>query len=497
MAYRSSDSDLANDSKCQNDGDDITFVLYSDNTTQLNHEIERFNGSTGELIAWVNVTSLSSTTDTKIWMYYGNSTCSSQENVAGTWDSNYLAVYHFENDSLTDSTSNNYNGANNNTLYNSSCKIGGGREYRGDYWIDVNNFATISTVLTAETWAYRNSNDSQQFIRLLTEGPDWNDNDWCLYWRAVNDNTRFVINGSDYETGGVFDDSATWFHTTVTYDAGDVYLYRNGIQDEDWSGLYGTSIANVYDTLTIGNQNNGGRPWNGKMDEVRISNIERTGAWVNTSYNTMNASDTFLTFGNEQNITNTTVDTIAPYTVTYEPFTITATGSSGLDNITLWYRYSTDNSSWGSWVENETDTNSPWEWSFNFSNGTGYYEFYSIGKKSGLPDEPAPSNNDTICYFNASINTPPTINLITPSPNGTTGVTRQPLCRIWANDSEGDNLTIYWYENTTLSWVLRQTNSNVTANSTVNWTYTQANGNGTTYWWKVAVNDSISNTTAV
>ncbi|UCD14400.1 MAG: DUF2341 domain-containing protein, partial [Thermoplasmatales archaeon] len=489
------DSDLASDA--QDDGDDIAFVLYSDNTTKLNHEIENFNGTTGELIAWVNVTSLSSSVDTMIWIYYNNSVCSSQENVPGTWDSNYVAVWHFHNDSLNDSTSNGYNGANSGTSYNSSCKIDGGREYNGDEWVDVNNFATISTSLTAEAWMYRDPSDTQNFIRFFTEGPDWNDNDWCLYWRIGASNVRFVINGDDSSTGGTFDFSDTWFHTAITYDTGDAYLYKNGALEADWSGDYGSTINNVYDTLTIGNQNNGGRGWIGRMDEVRISNIRRSTAWIGTTYNTTNSSDTFLSYGTEENVTDSSIDTISPYNITYSPLTITATAASGLDNVTLLYRFSTDNSSWDGWVEDTIDTSSPWEWSFSFTNGTGYYEFYSSGKKSGFPDETAPSNADAICYFNASLNTPPAIDLINPAPNGTTGVNQQPMCSIWANDSDGDSLTVYWYENTSGPWILQQTNSSILANTTVSWTYTQANNYGTNYWWKVAVNDSIDNTTVI
>ncbi|MCK5260779.1 MAG: DUF2341 domain-containing protein [Thermoplasmatales archaeon] len=489
------DGDLAN--KAQNDGDDIAFVLYSDNSTQLNHEIELFNGTTGEIVAWVNVTSLNSSVDTKIWMYYNNSVCSSQENVSGTWDSNYVSVWHFHGNSLNDSTSYGYDGINSGTSYNASCKIAGGRQYNGDHRVDINNFATISTALTAETWIYRSTSDIQPLFRLFTEGLNWNDNDWCLYWRTGPQNMRFVINSNDYSTGGSFDFSGTWVHTAITYDAGDAYLYNNGALEVDWSGQYGATINNVYDTLTIGNQNGGGRDWNGSLDEARISNIKRSTDWINTSYNTMNSPDTFLSFGSEQNVTDTSVDKISPYMITYSPLIITATAASGLNNVTLWYRYSTDNSSWDSWVENETDTVSPWEWSFGFYNGTGFYEFYSIGKKSGFPDESAPGIADTICFYNGSLNTVPAIDLIYPAPNGTTNVSREPICRIWANDSDGGMLDVYWYENTTGPWTLRQINPGVPANSSVSWTFNQADLFSTSYWWKAVVNDSISNASAV
>jgi len=101
LIHRTSDSDLA--SHCQSDGDDIAFFS-NDNTTQYSHEIEYFNGTTGELVAWVNVTSISSSSDTSFWMYYGDSDGLNQQDIDGTWDSDYLLVCHMN--STYDSSSN-------------------------------------------------------------------------------------------------------------------------------------------------------------------------------------------------------------------------------------------------------------------------------------------------------------------------------------------------------------------------------------------------------
>lgn len=58
---------------------------------------------------------------------------------------------------------------------------------------------------------------------------------------------------------------------------------------------------------------------------------------------------------------------------------------------------------WVAWNDALNPDNSyPWSWSFNFPNSTGYYEFYSIGKKAGISDETSPNNADAICYYNPS-----------------------------------------------------------------------------------------------
>ncbi|VVB60675.1 Uncharacterised protein [uncultured archaeon] len=62
-------------------------------------------------------------------------------------------------------------------------------------------------------------------------------------------------------------------------------------------------------------------------------------------------------------VTDTLVNTISPYLVSVNPFMITSTGDSGLDSVTLHYRWSDDNSSWdggnSSWNNDTVDWNGP------------------------------------------------------------------------------------------------------------------------------------------
>ena len=62
------------------------------------------------MIAWVRIPNLSTSVDTIIHMYYGNSTMGSQESPEGVWDSSTIAVHHMEESpvgNLEDSTNNN------------------------------------------------------------------------------------------------------------------------------------------------------------------------------------------------------------------------------------------------------------------------------------------------------------------------------------------------------------------------------------------------------
>lgn len=98
----------------QDDGDDIVFTD-SINSMKLDHEIEEFQKSSGKLVAWVRVPSLTDGSDYTMRMYYGNPSCGNQQNPTGVWDTYYKMVQHLEeteDQPITDSTVS-YNNQNN------------------------------------------------------------------------------------------------------------------------------------------------------------------------------------------------------------------------------------------------------------------------------------------------------------------------------------------------------------------------------------------------
>lgn len=61
-------------------------------------------------------------------------------------------------------------------------------------------------------------------------------------------------------------------------------------------------------------------------------------------------------------------------------YTIRLTGStSDLSSAQLWYRFSTDNTSWSNWAQfGENITSAPFSWTFDLPNGSGYYAFKTM-----------------------------------------------------------------------------------------------------------------------
>ena len=293
------DTDLVN--HAQPDARDVQFWDVT-NTTRYHHEIEKYNQTTGEFIAWVNVTYLSATQDTIIWMKYGNTTCGSQENIAGTWDGNYIMVQHLNEtgNTLLDSTAYGRSGTNTGTTFQSAGKIDGAREYNDDDYITVNNFSGYTNKLTAEAWIYR---DATPIINVFCEGKQWNKSDWILYLRTTSttQGIDFGVNNhsSSYRIGTT--PVNTWFYLTAVYNAGNIVLYVNSTKVG--SSTITSTINNKFAALGLGNDNDGGQPWaSGKLDELRISKSTRNNSWVKTCFNTMSKPSSFIHIGVEEEV---------------------------------------------------------------------------------------------------------------------------------------------------------------------------------------------------
>ena len=85
------DVDMA--ATAQTDSDDIVFTA-ADGVTRLDHEIESWNGGTGELTAWVRVPSLDVAIDTVLFAYYANGSAVDQQDPAGVFGPDADAIAH-------------------------------------------------------------------------------------------------------------------------------------------------------------------------------------------------------------------------------------------------------------------------------------------------------------------------------------------------------------------------------------------------------------------
>jgi hypothetical protein len=92
--------------KVQNpNGPNYDFAFVS-GSSELYYQVESYNQTTGTLLVWVQIPSLTYATNNTITFYYGSKSPTVTHNTAffaNTWASNYLAVFHFNEASYTGS----------------------------------------------------------------------------------------------------------------------------------------------------------------------------------------------------------------------------------------------------------------------------------------------------------------------------------------------------------------------------------------------------------
>lgn len=86
------------------------------------------------------------------------------------------------------------------------------------------------------------------------------------------------------------------------------------------------------------------------------------------------------------------------------PFLQVVASSTGstvtVAQVRFWYRYSADGlTQWSAWTNFATVSSRPWNASFTYPNGVGYYEFYSVATDSNGAVEPAPAFADASVHY--------------------------------------------------------------------------------------------------
>jgi hypothetical protein len=144
VMVRTTDSDLAADARS-----DALDILFTDSggTSTLRFEIENYNSSTGELLAWVK-TNVSSTTDKTIYMYYGNSAANTDmSTTTGVWDANFVGIWHLDENVVDES--NQANAHQDSTFYDNDGDQYGNSEttammFRGQDFDGLNDYIEVS-----------------------------------------------------------------------------------------------------------------------------------------------------------------------------------------------------------------------------------------------------------------------------------------------------------------------------------------------------------------
>ncbi len=154
--------------------------------------------------------------------------------------------------------------------------------------------------------------------------------------------------------------------------------------------------------------------WTHSQGWGAMNNITLKVSGYEDTYGNEGANHSWSFYTEDTTQPDSSVETIRPY---WRNDTISVTASatdvdSGVKNVTLYYRYSADNSTWNNWTEFATDSSSPWNWSLDFPEGDGHYQFYSIATDEKNNTEGDKSSAEAICGFDT---TSPAVGISSPS----------------------------------------------------------------------------------
>jgi len=288
--------------KAQSDGDDIVFI--DENGDKLNHELESYNNSDGNLVSWVNVTSLSSSSDTSIYMYYGNPNCDNQENTANVWNSGFEAVWHLAettggDNAWKDSTGNGYNGTDinmnqseNDTDFDAQGKINGAILLDGyDDSINTSLYPGDGP-RTIEFWGNFDTLNGDSTVGCHDHA------NHRFYAGLRGENAFFGMGDTASADAPVNVSIENWYYISVVANETTASYFLNGEKITSFSySQNGSSLV----SFTIGYTNDNEHGFiNGIIDEVRISYTDRSQGWISACYNNQNNSDSFYDIGIEE-----------------------------------------------------------------------------------------------------------------------------------------------------------------------------------------------------
>ena len=281
----------------QSDGSDIRFTS-SDGSTLLDYERERHDSTNQVAEYWVKIPTISSTTDTEVYIYYGNTSASDGENATSVWDSDYVGVWHMNQDpsgtapQILDSTTNNNDGTSNGSMTSSDLvdgKIAKGIAFDGsDDYINcgTNTSLDITANITLEAIIKQDTNDSDKAI--LSKHGSSGDRTYGLNVEVSSPSKlQFFLYDSAGTTYNVSEispiDRTNFVYICGKYNGIDMDLFINSSK---------VNTNNV--SITINSNTNPleissyygytGYEFNGIVDEVRISKIARSDAWIKATY---------------------------------------------------------------------------------------------------------------------------------------------------------------------------------------------------------------------
>lgn len=299
----------------QTDGSDIVVAL-GDGLTVLDRELVTIDVPTQTLQLYVRLPTLSSTIDTDLFVYYGNSGAS-ETNDTTVWQSGFVGVWHFEDDIGSSTVINDSSGAGNDGAARQGLdgnnivtgQVGNAFDFNNSEYIALNySYNGVNAVPAVSVTAWINTTHSSGSISDNWAILDFDRSDFFNVYIHGNGQLAFSTQGS----GGINDFTATgpavndgqWHHVAAVYDGTDKILYVDGVEvsrvtnphSGDALGSSQTRFGFIGDgseaTSFDGTRNN--TFYDGQFDNIRFFEGTLDAGWINAEFNNTDDPSLFV-----------------------------------------------------------------------------------------------------------------------------------------------------------------------------------------------------------
>lgn len=297
-------------------GYDIIFAADAAGTMPLKFEIEKYVATTGEVVFWVKVPSVSHTTDTVFYILYADpAVTTDQSDRANTWNSDFMLVTHMILNGSSQITNSAINSGVSALLYTSGTpatqgtqKIGDGLNFAssGAYseltpGTRPGSFPVGSSERTLECWFNLPTGRTAGSSMIGYGGNNnYNGQRFQIYYTG----NRVYLETRGGAAGRNFTPDSNWHHFAAVLPAGvttesGILLYLDGSLVTHDSDALTTLNTLSGDAIIIGGLSGAqtAEAFIGQLDEARLSKVARSADWIATGYASQNSPSTFYAFG--------------------------------------------------------------------------------------------------------------------------------------------------------------------------------------------------------
>ncbi|WAC72452.1 DUF2341 domain-containing protein [Roseateles sp. SL47] len=250
-------------------GADLRFVA-ADDKTVLNHQIEQFDPLLGIALVWVDLPNVPAGTPQHLWMYYGNRKAPASANGQRTFDPDYTLVYHFSESGAPARDTTAYGNHAQTTVPTAEGTVIGRGAQLGRAALMLPASPSLATTagapFTLSLWVRPTALGDRQIVYARRDGASH-------LVVGIDQGIPYVeVNGQRSAPGQPIQ-AGQWSHLAVKSNAESVSLWVGGRLAARLQG--GLPALNGPTSIGADTGAGPGTPFNGSIDELRLSKVAR------------------------------------------------------------------------------------------------------------------------------------------------------------------------------------------------------------------------------